>query len=92
MQISIVRDKIIRCECNAGLTDIAEEIKTAGGKCYPYYCDITNKEEVYRVAKAVQIEVGNVSEKLKTYKNLTCYANNNRRIIPDCLKGLMRSF
>ncbi|KAH0949900.1 hypothetical protein HN011_003306 [Eciton burchellii] len=45
----------------SGLVDVAEEIKAAGGKCYPYYCDITNKEEVYRVAKTVQIEVGNVS-------------------------------
>jgi len=60
-----MRDMISRCEFNAGLADITEEIKAAGGKCYPYYCDITNKEEVYRVAKAVQIEVGNVSEKLQ---------------------------
>jgi hypothetical protein len=72
---------------NVGLVDVAEEIKAAGGKCYPYYCDITNKEEVYRVAKTVQIEVGNVREKLKTCKNLTCY---NRRIIPE--GGLRRSF
>ncbi|EZA47617.1 hypothetical protein DMN91_012216 [Ooceraea biroi] len=45
----------------SGLAEIAEEIKRAGGKCCSYYCDITNKEEVYRTAKAVQIEVGNVS-------------------------------
>ncbi|XP_072751948.1 estradiol 17-beta-dehydrogenase 11 [Anoplolepis gracilipes] len=44
-----------------GLAEIAEEIKKAGGKCYTYYCDIANKEEVYRIAKAVQTEVGNVN-------------------------------
>ncbi|XP_019885503.1 estradiol 17-beta-dehydrogenase 11 [Camponotus floridanus] len=44
-----------------GLIEIAEEIRKIGGKCYTYYCDIANKEEVYRIAKVVQIEVGHVS-------------------------------
>lgn len=44
-----------------GLAKVTEEVKEAGGKCYTYCCDITNKEEVYRTAKAVQIEVGNVN-------------------------------
>ncbi|XP_050448681.1 estradiol 17-beta-dehydrogenase 11-like isoform X1 [Cataglyphis hispanica] len=44
-----------------GLMEVAEEIKKAGGKCYTYYCDIADKEEIYRIAKVVQIEVGNVS-------------------------------
>lgn len=52
----------------AGLAKIAEEIREAGGKCYTYCCDITNKEEVYRTAKAVQIEVGNVSKKANKLK------------------------
>lgn len=42
--------------------EIAEEIRKAGGKCYTYCCDIADKEEVYRIAKIVQIEVGNVSK------------------------------
>lgn len=45
----------------SGLAEITEEIRKAGGKCYSYYCDITDKEEVYRTAKAVQIEVGSVN-------------------------------
>ncbi|XP_029667510.1 estradiol 17-beta-dehydrogenase 11-like isoform X2 [Formica exsecta] len=44
-----------------GLTEVAEEIKKVGGKCYTYCCDIADKEEIYRIAKVIQIEVGNVS-------------------------------
>ncbi|XP_029171629.1 short-chain dehydrogenase/reductase family 16C member 6-like, partial [Nylanderia fulva] len=47
-----------------GLTEIAEEIRIAGGKCYTYYCDIADKKEVYRIAKVVQIEVGNVPRRI----------------------------
>ncbi|XP_011864295.1 PREDICTED: estradiol 17-beta-dehydrogenase 11 isoform X2 [Vollenhovia emeryi] len=44
-----------------GLAEVAEEIKKNNGKCWTYYCDIADKEAVYHTAKAVQIEVGNVS-------------------------------
>ncbi|XP_015438803.1 PREDICTED: estradiol 17-beta-dehydrogenase 11-like [Dufourea novaeangliae] len=36
-------------------------IRENGGKCCCYYCDITNKEEVYKAAKTVEIEVGSVT-------------------------------
>lgn len=47
------------------MEDTVREIKENGGKCCSYYCDITNREEVYKTAKAVQIEVGDVSRPLR---------------------------
>ncbi|XP_012150956.1 estradiol 17-beta-dehydrogenase 11 [Megachile rotundata] len=44
-----------------GLEDTVQEIRRSGGKCWSYYCDITNRNEVYRIAKTVQIEVGPVT-------------------------------
>nr|XP_034175829.1 estradiol 17-beta-dehydrogenase 11 [Osmia lignaria] len=44
-----------------GLEDTVQEIRQNGGKCSSYYCDITKREEVYRIAKTVQIEVGPVT-------------------------------
>lgn len=44
-----------------GLESTVQEIRHNGGKCWGYYCDITNKEEIYRMAKIVQIEVGSVT-------------------------------
>ncbi|XP_017881108.1 estradiol 17-beta-dehydrogenase 11 [Ceratina calcarata] len=44
-----------------GLEDTVREINQAGGKCWSYYCDITNREEIYRMVKTVQIEVGPVT-------------------------------
>ncbi|XP_003691983.1 estradiol 17-beta-dehydrogenase 11 [Apis florea] len=44
-----------------GLKSTVQEIRDNGGKCWGYYCDITNKEEVYRMAKTVEIEVGSVT-------------------------------
>ncbi|XP_003399292.1 estradiol 17-beta-dehydrogenase 11 [Bombus terrestris] len=44
-----------------GLKDTVQEIRRSGGKCWGYYCDITSREEVYRMAKIVQIEVGSVT-------------------------------
>lgn len=46
----------------SGLKDTVQEIRSSGGKCWGYYCDITSREEVYRMAKIVQIEVGSVSK------------------------------
>ncbi|XP_015606795.1 short-chain dehydrogenase/reductase family 16C member 6 [Cephus cinctus] len=45
----------------AGLTETVREIRESGGKCWGYRCDLTNKEDIYEVAKAVKIEVGNVT-------------------------------
>ncbi|XP_076766781.1 estradiol 17-beta-dehydrogenase 11 [Xylocopa sonorina] len=44
-----------------GLEDTVQEIRRDGGKCWGYYCDITNREEVYKMTKTVQIEVGSVT-------------------------------
>ncbi|KAH0567140.1 short-chain dehydrogenase/reductase family 16C member 6-like isoform X1 [Cotesia glomerata] len=44
-----------------GIKDIVDEIKSQGGKCTGYVCDISNREDIYRVAKTVQIEVGNIT-------------------------------
>lgn len=49
----------------SGLENTVQEIRRDGGKCWGYYCDITSREEVYRLAKTVQIEVGSVSETKK---------------------------
>lgn len=45
----------------SGMEETVQKIREDGGKCWSYYCDITNREEVYRVAKTVQIEVGSVT-------------------------------
>lgn len=40
---------------------VAKEIREAGGSAYPYVVDCSKKEDVYRVAKQVSEEVGNVA-------------------------------
>lgn len=45
---------------NQGMQQVVEDIKQSGGKAWGYYCDIGNKEDVYRTAKTVEIEVGKV--------------------------------
>ncbi|OXU32099.1 hypothetical protein TSAR_002940 [Trichomalopsis sarcophagae] len=44
-----------------GVEETARLIEEAGGKCWAYSCDITNREEVYKTAKAVKLDVGNVT-------------------------------
>ncbi|XP_063975093.1 short-chain dehydrogenase/reductase family 16C member 6 [Diachasmimorpha longicaudata] len=44
-----------------GIQEVVEEIKAFGGKCTGYTCDITDRKQIYRVAKTVKIEVGNVT-------------------------------
>ncbi|KAG8037686.1 hypothetical protein G9C98_005897 [Cotesia typhae] len=44
-----------------GIQDIVDEIKSQGGKCTGYICDISNREDIYRVAKIVKMEVGNIT-------------------------------
>ncbi|XP_076291544.1 estradiol 17-beta-dehydrogenase 11 [Lasioglossum baleicum] len=46
---------------DTGMVDTVREIREAGGKCWSYHCDIADKEEVYRTAKTVQVEVGAVT-------------------------------
>ncbi|KAK0081002.1 hypothetical protein PV326_007901 [Microctonus aethiopoides] len=43
------------------IQDVVEEIKSTGGECTGYVCNVANKKEVYRVSKLVKIEVGNVT-------------------------------
>ncbi|XP_076669935.1 estradiol 17-beta-dehydrogenase 11 [Andrena cerasifolii] len=50
------------CECNlSGMEEVVGKIREDGGKCWSYYCDISSKDDVYRTAKAVEIEVGSVT-------------------------------
>ncbi|RWS16493.1 epidermal retinol dehydrogenase 2-like isoform X1 [Dinothrombium tinctorium] len=44
-----------------GLNDAFEAVTSAGGICKTYKCDITNREEVYALAKQVREEVGIVT-------------------------------
>lgn len=46
----------------SGMEEVVRKIREDGGKCCSYYCDISSKDDVYRTAKAVQIEVGSVSK------------------------------
>lgn len=43
------------------IRDVAGEIREAGGSAHPYVVDCSKKEDVYRVAKQVSDEVGNVA-------------------------------
>ncbi|XP_015191499.1 PREDICTED: estradiol 17-beta-dehydrogenase 11 [Polistes dominula] len=44
----------------SALEDTVNEIKNQGGKCWGYYCDISDRREIYRIAKSIKIEIGNV--------------------------------
>lgn len=48
----------------AGVERTVEKIRDSGGKCTGYHCDIANRDEVYKSAKAVKVDVGNVSSSL----------------------------
>ncbi|XP_029434723.1 short-chain dehydrogenase/reductase 3 [Rhinatrema bivittatum] len=43
------------------LKETAEEIKLLGTECHYFICDVGNREEVYRQAKAVREKVGDVT-------------------------------
>ena len=43
------------------LEEVADEIKEIGSKVYPYVCDCSSREDIYRVAEKVKKEVGPVS-------------------------------
>ncbi|XP_014214233.1 estradiol 17-beta-dehydrogenase 11-like [Copidosoma floridanum] len=45
----------------SGVEETAQVIKESGGKCWAYHCDVTDREVVYNTAKAVKLEVGNVT-------------------------------
>lgn len=40
---------------------VADEVRLMGNDVYTYVCDCSNREEVYRVAKQVRDEVGDVA-------------------------------
>lgn len=44
-----------------GLEDTVKLVKGIGGKCYGYVVNLTNREDIYRVAKKVHEEVGKVN-------------------------------
>lgn len=64
-----------------GMEETVQKIREDGGKCWSYYCDITNREEVYRVAKTVQIEVGSVSVHCTSRQKLRNYSEEYRKVI-----------
>ncbi|KAJ2945692.1 hypothetical protein O0L34_g532 [Tuta absoluta] len=44
-----------------GLEDAVKLVKGIGGKCHGYVVDLTNRDDIYRVAKRTSEEVGRVS-------------------------------
>ncbi|XP_077989809.1 epidermal retinol dehydrogenase 2-like [Glandiceps talaboti] len=44
-----------------GVDETAKQIRQIGGKAHSYVCDVTKREEVYRVAEQVTKDVGNVT-------------------------------
>ncbi|KAF7386919.1 hypothetical protein HZH66_011371 [Vespula vulgaris] len=44
-----------------GIDETVKLIKAAGGTCYGYICDVRNREDIYKTAKLVQAEVGQVN-------------------------------
>ncbi|KAJ0174587.1 hypothetical protein K1T71_009695 [Dendrolimus kikuchii] len=44
-----------------GLEDTVKLVKGIGGKCFGYVVDLSNREDIYRVAKKVEKEVGAVN-------------------------------
>lgn len=58
---------ILSYRMNQGMQQVVEDIKQSGGKAWGYYCDIGSKEDVYRTAKTVEIEVGKVLKKKNYY-------------------------
>ncbi|XP_044005822.1 estradiol 17-beta-dehydrogenase 11-like [Aphidius gifuensis] len=45
----------------SGIEKVVNEIKSLNGNCTGYICDITKKNEVYKIAKTVKKEIGNVT-------------------------------
>ena len=45
----------------AGIEESVKELKAAGGKAFGYKCDLTNREDIYKVAAKVTEEVGQVT-------------------------------
>ncbi|XP_033219886.1 estradiol 17-beta-dehydrogenase 11-like [Belonocnema kinseyi] len=65
----IIAAKLANLGCNVVIWDINKvgieqtvaEIRQGGGKCWGYYCDISDRKCIYRNAKSVQVDVGNVT-------------------------------
>lgn len=61
-KLSALGAQVIIWDINkSALEDTVNEIRKNGGKCWGYHCDISDREEVYRLAKSIKIEIGNVS-------------------------------
>lgn len=44
----------------SGADETVKQVKNVGGQGYSYQCDLSNKDDVYAVAKRVKEEVGKV--------------------------------
>ncbi|GAB1600137.1 epidermal retinol dehydrogenase 2-like isoform X1 [Argonauta hians] len=44
-----------------GNEDTAEMVRKVGAKAYPYYCDLSQRKDIYRISRKVQKEVGDVT-------------------------------
>lgn len=49
------------------MEDTVKLVKGIGGKCYGYVVDLAKKEDIYRVAKQVDQDVGRVSKQVKAF-------------------------
>lgn len=49
------------CLFVTGLDETVGLVKGIGGKVYAFKCDLADREDVYRIAKKTQEEVGDVS-------------------------------
>ncbi|XP_044579589.1 short-chain dehydrogenase/reductase family 16C member 6-like isoform X3 [Cotesia glomerata] len=72
-----------------GIKDIVDEIKSQGGKCTGYVCDISNREDIYRVAKTVQIEVGNIN---KSFMKEMMKENHGHIVTIASVAGLLGTY
>ena len=44
----------------SGIEETVKLVKSSGGICYGYVCDLCNREDIYRKAAQVRKEVGKV--------------------------------
>lgn len=62
LQLSACGATLVLWDIDKGkIHSVATEIREAGGAAHPYVVDCAKKEDVYRVAKQVGEEVGNVA-------------------------------
>lgn len=60
----------------SGIEETVKLVKSSGGICYGYVCDLCNREDIYRKAAQVRKEVGKVRwsrNRLSSWKSITTY-------------------